>query len=540
MNVSRKSGGIVAIGPRNPGHVTAGSDTLCVCATIAFFLAFVSAAPAAEQIDQSNLPEWGGGWTHVNPTADGQATMWQTFTPTCPNLTAVEIDILTIDPGRGDDVLTVEIVRNGVVLASTECSVADGFDGPLRFEFPQVALLVPEQFYELTVRDTGATRFGWKYGSNTYERGSRYVFAQERPGSDWFFRTYAAVESAAAKYSGGTGEPNDPYQIATAADLIALGETPEDYGKRFVLTQDIDLDPNLPGGKVFDKAVVASYPLGISFSGVFDGNGHLIRHLTIMGDSHLGLFAQLTYGEVRDLGVVDADITGTGNYVGALAGYNDGYVTQCYSTGRVSGGSYVGGLVGFNHWGYVGAVTGCCSSAVVDGNTRVGGLVGANVCTVIDCYARGSVSGNFGVGGLVGVNDMEMGMGGPATGYIARCYSTSLLTGQNEIGGLVGQNWWGDVGERSPAIFSAEVAYSFWDIQSSGTVISASGTGLTTAEMQTASTFINAGWDFVGETANGTDDIWWIDEGKDYPRLRWEAAPAETQNSNIGARNKLK
>jgi hypothetical protein len=41
---------------------------------------------------------------------------------------------------------------------------------------------------------------------------------------------------------------------------------------------------------------------------------------------------------------------------------------------------------------------------------------------------------------------------------------------------------------------------------------------------QTAGTFIEAGWDFVGETANGTEDIWWILEGKDYPRLWWEAA----------------
>jgi hypothetical protein len=28
----------------------------------------------------------------------------------------------------------------------------------------------------------------------------------------------------------------------------------------------------------------------------------------------------------------------------------------------------------------------------------------------------------------------------------------------------------------------------------------------------------------VGETANGTEDIWWIDEGKDYPHLSWEVA----------------
>jgi len=41
--------------------------------------------------------------------------------------------------------------------------------------------------------------------------------------------------------------------------------------------------------------------------------------------------------------------------------------------------------------------------------------------------------------------------------------------------------------------------------------------------MQTAGTFLEAGWDFVGETTNGTEDIWWILEGKDYPRLWWEA-----------------
>jgi hypothetical protein len=44
----------------------------------------------------------------------------------------------------------------------------------------------------------------------------------------------------------------------------------------------------------------------------------------------------------------------------------------------------------------------------------------------------------------------------------------------------------------------------------------------TTAEMQTAKTFLDVGWDFVDETANGTEDIWWILEGKDYPRLWWE------------------
>jgi hypothetical protein len=46
--------------------------------------------------------------------------------------------------------------------------------------------------------------------------------------------------------------------------------------------------------------------------------------------------------------------------------------------------------------------------------------------------------------------------------------------------------------------------------------------------MQTADTFLNFGWDFVDETANGTEDIWWIDEGVDYPHLWWELIDVET------------
>ena len=40
--------------------------------------------------------------------------------------------------------------------------------------------------------------------------------------------------------------------------------------------------------------------------------------------------------------------------------------------------------------------------------------------------------------------------------------------------------------------------------------------------MQKTSMFLEAGWDFVDETENGTEDIWWILEGQDYPRLSWE------------------
>jgi hypothetical protein len=56
------------------------------------------------------------------------------------------------------------------------------------------------------------------------------------------------------------------------------------------------------------------------------------------------------------------------------------------------------------------------------------------------------------------------------------------------------------------------VLNSFWDVNSSGLTWSAGGLGKTTVEMQTESTFTDAGWDFV--------EVWGIGEGQTYPFLR--------------------
>ncbi len=289
-------------------------------------------------------------------------------------------------------------------------------------------------------------------------------------GSGTMFQIPSGI--AYTTYSGGSGTADDPYQIATAADLIALGETPEDYDKHFILTADIDLDPSLPGRKVFDGAVIHS------FTGIFDGNGHTISHLTIQGADYLGLFGKLRPavggGEVRNLGVVDVNITGSGDSVGTLVGSKmGGTVTHCYCTGKVSGDWYVGGLVGQNYHGYL-----------------------------TQCYSTGSVTGGGSVGGLVG---------GTYGGTVTHCYSTGAVSGNSHVGGLIGSIEW-------PAVTAC-----FWDTETSGQTTSEGGTGKTTAEMQSASTFLEAGWDFVGETANGTEDIWWILEGQDYPKLWWQA-----------------
>jgi len=332
---------------------------------------------------------------------------------------------------------------------------------------------------------------------------------------------------AQAKYGGGTGEPNEPYQIATAEDLFLLGDSPEDYDKHFILTADIDLDPNLPDGKVFDKAVIApdmndaNWEFdGTSFTGVFDGNGHKISHLTIQGVGYLGLFGQLASGAVvKELGSVDVNITGSGDYVGGLVGANgarrhigSGSVTSCYTTGTVSGRDCVGGLVGTN-WGYV---SGSCSAGMVYGGDSVGGLVGGNGGGVVQSYSRSAVIGISSVGGLVGKLGLYVMLG--SAGSVDECYSTGAVTGTGEgVGGLVGEY-------TSSVRWANNLAASFWDRETSGLAASAGGTGKTTAEMQDPNTFMAVGWDFVGQP-DGPHDIWARPEGGGYPILWWQQSP---------------
>jgi hypothetical protein len=152
----------------------------------------------------------------------------------------------------------------------------------------------------------------------------------------------AIVSTATAKYSGGSGTAQDQYQIATAADLIALGETPTDYDKHFLLTAGIDLDPKLIGQRVFDKAVISpdmeaakgSFQ-GTPFSGVFRGDGHAISYLSIQGKDYVRLFGELgSEAEVRNLRAVDVDIARS-SVCGGLQGAGSGAVTQCGSDSAI-------------------------------------------------------------------------------------------------------------------------------------------------------------------------------------------------------------
>jgi len=260
----------------------------------------------------------------------------------------------------------------------------------------------------------------------------------------------------------GNGTEGHPYRIETADQLMLLAETPILLDRHFVLCADIDLDPNLPDGRLFDRAVIPQ------FFDVLDGNDYTISNLTIKGDSCLGLFGRL-FGKVKSLGVENVSVTGSGNFVGSLVGCSyDGSVITGWSTGTVSGDAYVGGLAGSNRAN----ITGSYSSAAVSGNGPIGGLVGENGSkgSINTSYSTGAVSGDDYVGGLVGVNYGNIaasfctgriegagnvgGLVGWNNGSIIRSYSTGMVSGENIVGGLVASN-------------SGDVAMSY----STGTVV---------------------------------------------------------------------
>jgi hypothetical protein len=291
----------------------------------------------------------------------------------------------------------------------------------------------------------------------------------------------------AGTYSGGTGEPNNPYQIADANDLLDLGGTTTDYDKCFILTADIDM-----GGQVFTTAIIAvdtssDYDFqGTAFTGTFDGNGYKITNFAIDGGSnkYLGLFGYINTGSsVKNLGLENCAVSGgsgsslTGPaYVGGLVGHIEyGSISDCYSTGSVSGSSdsqVVGGLVGYNLYG---SISNCYSTGAVSGSSSVGGLVGSNSGIISNCYSTGAVSGSdyyyiSRVGGLVGSNSSIIsncystgavsvsgssgsqdvgGLVGSNGGSISDCYSTGTVSGSGswDVGGLVGYNGYGNISD---------------------------------------------------------------------------------------------
>lgn len=211
-------------------------------------------------------------------------------------------------------------------------------------------------------------------------------------------------------------------------------------------------------------------------------------------------------------------IGGEMQYSGGLVGYNSlgASITESFTSGHVSGLSEVGGFVGYNE----GSINKCYSLGTVFDASVTGGFVGHNYRgNISNCYSRGDVNAGNGavrVGGLVGYNE-TYGM----SAKIFHCYSTGDVnagTGSTYVGGMVGYDYYGDINNSY-----------FLDTSGPDNGL---GEPLTDSQMKQQANFV--GWDFVGETVNGTEDIWWILENVTYPKLNWQRFQPDDSNDNDG------
>ena len=239
-----------------------------------------------------------------------------------------------------------------------------------------------------------------------------------------------------------------------------------------------------------------------------------------------GLVGNSTQGGKISSSTVSGAVSSSGiaTQVGGLIGQNaNTQVTGSSATGSVSVGgsaSLVGGLVGLNTSGStISSSTASGNVSVGSGSTNIGGLAGRNNANISAAYATGAVNaaGSTNVGGLVGIN------GTP--GSIAQAYATGavIAPGGSSVGGLVGAN-------------SGSVATStFWDIDTSGQTTSAGGTGLHTAQAQSATLFTAPSTGGPVNALGFDPTIWGIVPGESYPYLLSQfATPPQVVTGTAG------
>lgn len=205
---------------------------------------------------------------------------------------------------------------------------------------------------------------------------------------------------------------NGAYEIGTVEQLKLFRDAVNEgnsFAKATVkLTADIDLENE------------EWTPIGTqanAFAGIFDGGGHTVSNLYINQPSRsdVGFFGYTRDGEIRNLTIENADVTGYLD-VGAVAGtpYTSKYTNITLAgTVKVEGYSYVGGMLGKNAYAdLTGLTVDAAAGSYVKAESEnyrsyVGGVVGfmgeGNI-TVKDVASNINVIGSTcDIGGIVGI-----------------------------------------------------------------------------------------------------------------------------------------
>ncbi len=328
---------------------------------------------------------------------------------------------------------------------------------------------------------------------------------------------------------------------------------------------------------------------GGSYTGTFDGNGHVIKNLTIdrvnvytSGGRFdvVGLIGFLRGGEIKNLGVegsirlVDNVYSTMGEWlhVGGIAGFaSNAKITNCYTNMTINVGlernadgtpvhaqaanncdSYVGGLVGSITLGT--KVSNCYSTGSITADAgrtlSMGGLVGATrhnsyssdkLNAIENCWSSAAITAKTAnnpsyLGGIAG------NVGATSSSSIPEVSCSFALN--TSITGDDGNDWAGRVIGNSE-LFDQSGHYNYGlvdmtltnvkqaEIDDARPYSTGAGRDITADNAKKATTYTNVGWE---------DGIWFF-SGTDYPRLDWEpdnsgktiASPIEIIPSTVTA-----
>lgn len=242
-------------------------------------------------------------------------------------------------------------------------------------------------------------------------------------------------------------ENKTEFHLQTAEQLAGMAKLVNDNTANFKdKTVYLDNDLDLGGHEWISIGNGANTAWG-SFQGIFDGQSHVVYNLYSHeglksenkdNNNNLyrnGLFGAIYNATVQNLGIENADIVipmnDTSTYgKGILVDWmTDSTIKNCYTTGSITGGSYIekfiGGIAGFLNGNN--SISQCYSTAAITGNydgeyyaeqegglepmdcwDSLGGIVGASYTgqvTISDCWFGGEIVVNSiqaPVGGIIG------------------------------------------------------------------------------------------------------------------------------------------
>ena len=206
-------------------------------------------------------------------------------------------------------------------------------------------------------------------------------------------------------------------------------------GKTYYLINDLDL-----GGR-FDEngnsldGNISWTPIGTEtnqFSGIFDGRGHVISNMYINTDEKAAMFGYISYGEVKNLGIVNSYIISKQNAAaGIVIEIHNGKISNSYNTSKISGTGTSAGIV--SHLYSNSTLENVYNTGSIDSNNGqfASGLVGyASGNTIIsNSYNLGTVTGKREAGGIVG----------GLKGKVQNTYNLGIINSSETSGGVVGQ-----------------------------------------------------------------------------------------------------